>query len=1086
MKIRDIRHGEPYSGRFRLLHGKAEDHWLDRHIHLEYRDSRTLAFLAPARAGEVQETIEASPRTAEGRALLRRLELVSTALIVQVAQIDGTELELTGRAFSTPSRSIPISLAIQLSDTFVEQQIMLHYRRVQDFSSGRDRLKEEFLVPELGGWLFTSGPRDEGFEKGFSLLGRSKMLDVAPDGKGGLIARRLVPFRSRQLETRQVLYMREPLQFTDRTLAGLTQEAALSALQKAVQDSSSWIAGWKQYNTEERRILEERFGVLPDLPYEGVPRVVPANGDELLLEVDLAPTASVSKWRRLMGGDGVAVYARTGEVPTEGLGEKDPPGGNLIGLDSRTRRARIRWEADARPPTDGVLCASLMLEQARLRKREQALLRLESADCALPYLGVLLEAQPEYREIQSFVARPLTNRAKKAFAGHRPTPDQEEAIRVALSTPDIALIMGPPGTGKTRVIQAILAMFNDHRAGAEEEEERSDVLVTSFQHEAVDNAIAGVQFAGIPIDRRGGPRGQDRGAEVIARWCQQLSEQVKKQLPAEPAATRVLLDRIMSLTSHWRQSPGGREGTHRMLNEVRRLSADILTASRLSEIERILAVQVPTHRPTVPLVEEPEDRARIEGLLSAQCVTRESFAQDGPFQARRLRRALGPWLDDLPADVLETIALASDNEISWAREPWHMLNAGCRTIRAVLLDPPHRPDIPEQEVPEEAVEQCLMGVLDDIRESRAHGPDLLREALELFMRDLEMPADVREAVQQYTPVQAVTCGQADSRTLGVSGKKYVVVIADEAARANPLDLLIALVKGRRIVLVGDHRQLPHVLEPAIERSLVKRDDAELREVYQKSLFERLWEFLPRQTELDGISRTAWLTDQFRMHPTIGAFVSKEFYEGRLRSRTTAESRPNRLGLYADRPIAWLDVSSQQGGEERVGSSWQRMAEIRQILAELRRILPALEAASPDFDPDRPDGMVGVIAFYSAQEAALQEALEDPQLGLPSHLRERVRIGTVDAFQGREYEVVLLSTVRSNRQQDLSKRLGFTALPNRLCVAFSRARNVLIVVGDAQCVAGAPDNEQPWSKPMHAFLDLCRSDGYVARAGEVVP
>ncbi len=121
--------------------------------------------------------------------------------------------------------------------------------------------------------------------------------------------------------------------------------------------------------------------------------------------------------------------------------------------------------------------------------------------------------------------------------------------------------------------------------------------------------------------------------------------------------------------------------------------------------------------------------------------------------------------------------------------------------------------------------------------------------------------------------------------------------------------------------------------------------------------------------------------------------------------------------------------------------------------ELHCILPTLEEKYPNPDSSQPTGMVGVIAFYSAQEEALIQAIEDPRNGLPEHLRRRVRVGTVDAFQGREYDIVYLSTVRSNHYDTLEQRLGFTALPNRLCVAFSRARCVLIGVGDSACVAG---------------------------------
>jgi hypothetical protein len=216
-----------------------------------------------------------------------------------------------------------------------------------------------------------------------------------------------------------------------------------------------------------------------------------------------------------------------------------------------------------------------------------------------------------------------------------------------------------------------------------------------------------------------------------------------------------------------------------------------------------------------------------------------------------------------------------------------------------------------------------------------------------------------------------------------------------------------------------------------------------------------------------------------MHPVIGRFVSRHFYDGKLNSdKISPGARPNQTGAYGGKPVAWLDVPAGDVPERRVGSSWRRDAEVRRVVEELRRILPRLAEQHPDIDPGHPRGMVGVIAFYSAQEDALLQALEDERSGLPESLRKRVRVGTVDAFQGREYDVVFLSTVRSNdNREGVAQRLGFTALPNRLCVAFSRARCVLVGVGDAACVGGLRPDGQPWSSPMRAFIDLVRSEGH---------
>ena len=113
--------------------------------------------------------------------------------------------------------------------------------------------------------------------------------------------------------------------------------------------------------------------------------------------------------------------------------------------------------------------------------------------------------------------------------------------------------------------------------------------------------------------------------------------------------------------------------------------------------------------------------------------------------------------------------------------------------------------------------------------------------------------------------------------------------------------------------------------------MAKQGDQQLQEIYGKSLFERLWASLPKQTAVDGIERAAMLTDQFRMHPTIGNFVSQHFYEGKLTSKfITPEKRPNYTDAYNGKPIAWLDVPADMGDEERAGNrSWRRKAECDQ-------------------------------------------------------------------------------------------------------------------------------------------------------------
>ena len=108
---------------------------------------------------------------------------------------------------------------------------------------------------------------------------------------------------------------------------------------------------------------------------------------------------------------------------------------------------------------------------------------------------------------------------------------------------------------------------------------------------------------------------------------------------------------------------------------------------------------------------------------------------------------------------------------------------------------------------------------------------------------------------------------------------FRTVIVDEAARSNPLDLLIPMsLAERRIILVGDHRQLPHLLEPDIEREIERSAQEETRSALQQSLFEKLFTELRKREKSDGVKRTVTLNTQYRMHPLLGRFVSEQFYE----------------------------------------------------------------------------------------------------------------------------------------------------------------------------------------------------------------
>lgn len=266
-------------------------------------------------------------------------------------------------------------------------------------------------------------------------------------------------------------------------------------------------------------------------------------------------------------------------------------------------------------------------------------------------------------------------------------------------------------------------------------------------------------------------------------------------------------------------------------------------------------------------------------------------------------------------------------------------------------------------------------------------------------------------------VVCVTLGSLDTPVL--ADEEFDLALLDEATQAiEPLSLLPFL-RAPRVVLAGDHKQLP----PTVV------SEAAARAGLSVSLFERLHADAPQEAH-------RMLREQYRMHADIMAFPSRTFYAGELRahpgvaSRTLAEVL-TREGVDAP-PVLFLDTAGK-GFEEvqEEGGSFFNEGEAALVAARGRELLAA----------GLPSGELAVITPYSAQAALVRD-----MLGVPG-----VEVDTVDAFQGREKDAVLVSLVRSNGEG----QVGFLAELRRMNVALTRPRRHLFVVGDSATLGGHP-------------------------------
>ena len=347
------------------------------------------------------------------------------------------------------------------------------------------------------------------------------------------------------------------------------------------------------------------------------------------------------------------------------------------------------------------------------------------------------------------------------------------------------------------------------------------------------------------------------------------------------------------------------------------------------------------------------------------------------------------------------------------------------------------------------IEELKKLIFDEIEKNHKEtSADKCYKEISNFRSRLTNFYNINELTASYSKLNAATCQQAARRDLdqGMNGldEKYDYVIIDEAARSNPLDLFIPMSMGEKVIMVGDHKQLPHMLEKEVVDAVVAESNNEkAKEILEESLFAKLFRQIKDYDEQNKLQRTCSLNEQYRMHPDICDVVNTFYQEEKLITKCSREDKLHNLGLYDNKAVAWLDMKKSVFGFETEGQSKSRNCEVDQIEEELKKIL----VKNDEFK-------VGIITFYSKQKSHIKRMIEEKF----SAYIDRISVGTVDAFQGKEFDVVLLSTVRSNIYEEIKDKLGFLSSSNRLCVAMSRAKRLLIVIGDSTTVA--QDNEIP--------------------------
>ena len=273
-------------------------------------------------------------------------------------------------------------------------------------------------------------------------------------------------------------------------------------------------------------------------------------------------------------------------------------------------------------------------------------------------------------------------------------------------------------------------------------------------------------------------------------------------------------------------------------------------------------------------------------------------------------------------------------------------------------------------------------------------------------------------------VIASTLVSSNHRLLG--GMHFGTLFIDEAAQALEAACWIAIRKADRVILAGDHCQLPPT---------IKCFDA-ARGGLEQTMMETIVVNKPETVSL--------LKIQYRMNEAIMRFSSEWFYHGELEA---APEVKNRSILDLDTPISWIDTSEMDFKEQFVGETFGRINknEANLLLQELQAYISKI--GGERILDERID--FGIISPYKAQVQYLRSKIKGNDTLLP--YRHLFTVNTVDGFQGQEPDVIFISLVRANEEG----QIGFLRDLRRMNVAITRARMKLVILGDAATLGKHP-------------------------------
>ncbi len=650
---------------------------------------------------------------------------------------------------------------------------------------------------------------------------------------------------------------------------------------------------------------------------------------------------------------------------------------------------------------------------------------------------------------------------------------QETMIARAEQVPEMLLALGPPGTGKTHTIRAIVA---------QQAAQKKRVLITSKNNKAVDNVLEALQ--GVDALRIG--REEAISTEVRRLMIDEKARNLQEEVLDNILPTLNGLDMIQKL---WPQLE------HRLGDLSQCATSWSQHQIRLGqELKNVSDWQTEQYAEVEPVLNRQIKRFQTARIQIAQAARRANFWRIGVNFASTLGQipGIGPlfvvvagWLDNrwqqsaLPykqatremgrvANQIRQIwaayqhavsesdeALQRKGVVAGAEQDLLQVEAGITRQAADLSKIMARfdgvpfldglPPLNGSKRPPETV-QTTCHQIRQWYESLAPHQTLLYDWRDLLQTRHQ--ALYPSLIRTVDVVGATCIGVATN--INFEDLKFDLVIADEAGQIQVMDLLVPLVRAKRAILVGDHKQLPPMVEDEVAKQIDPEEEGQ-RGWLEQSLFEQLFE---RPTTPD--TRKIELDTQYRMPRFIADFISHQFYQDNYRTgRDVPYTDP-----FFDGPMVYIDTAKEHKRYERPAVEPEG---VRGYINHLEAQLIAQVALAYQ----RQGEEWGVIVPYKKQaEQIRRELLRRNRELTQDFLNDWV--ATVDSFQGKERDVIIYGFTRSNAK----RQVGFMAELRRLNVSLTRARRQLVLIGDSKTLTRATD--KPFARLIQALLKTVKT------------